>query len=425
MSVATTTYKATFNGNGSTETPYVCAFPTLDASHIKCLWTPAGSSLTNVLEPGMFTVAGVGDAEGFSVTTNPAIAVGDTLEIKRLVSPVQIQEFIYAAKLPAANFQYAIDYLTMCLQQFIGGDEAGARALLFPDGEPDSTNTRLPDASTRRGKWLGFSALDGSPELMDLSSILNLVNGNWLAVANLLSEIDALGQDAQDVAIENLGLATFSHAKKGLVPRPGIGTPDNYVLDAAGRWIAIPAIVGGSGAGSWDIPVLDDTYTTGGNTTNPPAGTPDYSNPQVVVAGINDQEAIDENDVSQTIEETNGASITTTQGGDAVRTGGTYGAANWSCPARVGLITPGLGFRSAPCGWTSHTVTAHLVTTATVTESSAPSGAAGQTISVDVRGYGQFSGELTTAPTTTVLPSGRHLNVYVMKKWAADKVVAG
>jgi hypothetical protein len=86
-----------------------------------------------------------------------APAVGQRLVIRRVIPATQEVDYVAGDPFPAETHERALDRLTMLAQQ---GEEANARALVFPSG--DTASGELPNAASRADRLLGFNSL-GEP----------------------------------------------------------------------------------------------------------------------------------------------------------------------------------------------------------------------------------------------------------------------
>lgn len=180
MSVTNSIDKEQYAGNGVTT---VFSFPALfyDNSHLTVISTTGGVDTTLVISVD-YTVTGVGNPAGGSVTCTVAPAVGTTLTIQRSVPLTQLNVFIANGDFPSATVEESVDLLTMQSQQ---AQEQLNRALSFPISEPLTTPNEVPAQAARAGQVLGFGA-SGEPIA---TNVLGTWRGNW-ATATLYNMRD-------------------------------------------------------------------------------------------------------------------------------------------------------------------------------------------------------------------------------------------
>lgn len=153
MTVASTTTKVSYSGNGST-TVFTVPFYFLAASDLRVILRSAANVETVQTLTTQYTVTGAGVTSGGSVTMLTAPASGTTLTILRNVSPTQETDLLPNDRLPAESLETALDKATMLIQQL---DEVADRALQYPASDAAVSPT-LPAAVTRAGKFLSFDA---------------------------------------------------------------------------------------------------------------------------------------------------------------------------------------------------------------------------------------------------------------------------
>ena len=139
MTVASTTSKVTYAGNGST-TSFTVPFYFLANTHLKViLRSAAGIETTKTLTTD-YTVSGVGSPSGGTITMLVAPASGETLAILRNVPYTQETDYQSNDPFPAQTHEQALDKLTMETQQLA---EQANRALTLPASLAGG-NTELP-----------------------------------------------------------------------------------------------------------------------------------------------------------------------------------------------------------------------------------------------------------------------------------------
>ena len=156
MTVASTTNKATYSGNGTT-TVFTVPFYFLAAADLQVILRSGATETVQTLTT-QYTVTGAGVSSGGSVTMLTAPPSGTTLTILRNVEATQETDLLPNDRLPAESLETALDKATMLIQQL---DEVADRALQYPASDAAVSPT-LPAASARASKFLSFDA-SGNP----------------------------------------------------------------------------------------------------------------------------------------------------------------------------------------------------------------------------------------------------------------------
>lgn len=152
------------------QTEFVYDFPILASSELKVTVDQVVNHETT-----NYTVAGVGDDAGGTVTFNVAMTGGERVTLYLELAFERLTGFATGAAvlLPEAlNSELAqVTRLSQILRRDIH------RSLRIPIDDPqDSQDLELPIASARKGKFLYFSATDGTPEMaegIDASQVLS------------------------------------------------------------------------------------------------------------------------------------------------------------------------------------------------------------------------------------------------------------
>ena len=152
MTVASTTTKVSYSGNGTT-TVFTVPFYFLAAADLRVILRTGATETVQTLTT-QYTVTGAGVTSGGTVTMLTAPASGTTLTILRNVSPTQETDLLPNDRLPAESLETALDKATMLIQQL---DEVADRALQFPASDA-AVSAQIPAASARASKFLSFDA---------------------------------------------------------------------------------------------------------------------------------------------------------------------------------------------------------------------------------------------------------------------------
>lgn len=189
MTVSSTTNKATYSGNGTT-TAFTVPFYFLAAADLQVILRSGATETVQTLTT-QYTVTGAGVASGGTVTMVAAPASGTTLTVLRNVSPTQETDLLPNDRLPAESLETALDKATMLIQQL---DEVADRALQFPASDA-AVSAKIPAASARAGKYLGFDAT-GLPVVADgpatpylATDVAYLANGSGAILRNVAARL--------------------------------------------------------------------------------------------------------------------------------------------------------------------------------------------------------------------------------------------
>jgi len=160
MTVSTTTNRASYSGNGSTDA-FAYGFKIFaDADLTVIIRSSAGVETTKTLTTH-YTVSGAGTESGGNVTftTGNIPASGETVVILRKLTLTQGTDYVANDPFPAESHEDALDRLTMISQQH---DEAIGRALKVSQTNVIATSEFTTSATDRANKLLSF---DGSGDL--------------------------------------------------------------------------------------------------------------------------------------------------------------------------------------------------------------------------------------------------------------------
>lgn len=165
MTVTTITNNASFAGNDVvTVLPFTFRFFT-DADLVVIRIDDVTGAQTALVLSVDYTVTGAGSAAGGSVVLSVALPTGKTVNVSRMLSPVQLVEIINQGKFFPEIHENVFDYLTMLIQQTNSSND---RSMLFPITDPDGTSMTLPNLAARALKALGFNAA-GEPAVSTMT----------------------------------------------------------------------------------------------------------------------------------------------------------------------------------------------------------------------------------------------------------------
>lgn len=142
MTIASTTSKASYSGNGSTTAFSIPFYFIANADIVAVLVSALGVEDTLTLTTD-YTLTGAGNPSGGTLTTLTAPATGETLVIKR--SPSQVQETVYVENdpFPAKAHEMGLDRLTMMVQDLQEQVDRTVKVGLGATTDPDALLAEL------------------------------------------------------------------------------------------------------------------------------------------------------------------------------------------------------------------------------------------------------------------------------------------
>ena len=156
MTVPTATSRADFSGTGTTG-PFPFTFRILDATHLRVTKKSTAGVETTLSLTTDYAVSGAGSFTGGSVTLVVALAVGESLSLRRVVPLTQLTDLRNQNTFYAETLEDSLDYLMEVCQQL--ADDAN-RSLRLP--ETDASALLLPTKTLRASKALSFD-VNGDP----------------------------------------------------------------------------------------------------------------------------------------------------------------------------------------------------------------------------------------------------------------------
>ena len=219
MTVSTTSIKNSYSGNGST-TAFAYTFKAFASSEIKVFirtdstgaeaQRSEGSGSTN------YSVSGVGNAGGGTVTFVTAPASGETVVIRRQTAQTQGTDYVENDPFPAEDHETALDKLTHIVQEV---QEEVDRSFKVSKTNSITTPEFVDDASTRADKLLGFSSdgntLEATTGRVNTVSVSNVaVDGSGNSQSATVSFNSTSGALALGVPVGSTG-ATGSTGSQG------------------------------------------------------------------------------------------------------------------------------------------------------------------------------------------------------------------
>src|SRR6266576_240831 len=189
MTLSTQSMKAVAQGNGATTVwPYAFLVPSATDLIITLVLISSGNE--TVVAPSLFTVTGIGDPAGGSVTyplSGAPLSALYKIVVERFVPDVQETDLVNQGGAYPQDIEDALDYLTMITQQ---QQDQLNRSIVFSIADTGSDRT-LPVASVRAGKFLSFDA-DGVPIVVDELTPGTTVSAAMIPVVTAPTTTDAL-----------------------------------------------------------------------------------------------------------------------------------------------------------------------------------------------------------------------------------------
>jgi hypothetical protein len=222
MSVESSVSKVAFTGNNSTVTPYNVPFRVDNATDLVVVARLTATGVETTLAGGQFTVSGLGNPAGCTVTTAVAWPNTYTLTFYREVAATQLTSYTNNDSFPAASHERALDKLTYLMQQALR-----KLSQCFRVTEASTTPTEKPSIP------LSVLGLDGAGQLVfrssqEMVSFLSLT-------APLVDNPVATWQDAAERAVkvpDFLGQLGLERSTLKVYHSTGV---------AAGNWVSSQA----------------------------------------------------------------------------------------------------------------------------------------------------------------------------------------
>lgn len=217
MTVSTTTIKNSYSGDGST-TQFTYTFKITDQDDIEVVFRDTVGQETVKTITTDYTVSGVGNAGGGTVTFNTAPASGFTVVLRRITPQTQGLDLIENDPLPANSLEDAFDKLTSIGQEL---QEEIDRSIKFSKTNTINNTEFTLGPTERANKILSF---DSNGEIT-VGAELGTFKGSWSAGV-LYSERDIV----RDGSNGNIYFATTAHTSAGSTPLSGNAQIGNWEL---------------------------------------------------------------------------------------------------------------------------------------------------------------------------------------------------
>jgi parallel beta-helix repeat protein len=195
MTVNTTTSSTTQIGNGAT-TVWNYSFYIPDALNVVVKITRLSTGNVTTLSSSQYTITGLGDAAGGTVTYSPALGTDYSITIARLLPVVQETSLSNQGALYPVVIEDALDYLTMICQQMTATYN---RAVTAPDNDV-VTSLVLPVKALRAEKLMGFD-VNGSPTYYPVgaSTSASIINFTQAGTGAVTRSVQSKMQDVLSV----------------------------------------------------------------------------------------------------------------------------------------------------------------------------------------------------------------------------------
>ena len=205
MTISTLTIKNSYNGDGSV-TAFNYTFKITDQDDIEVIIRAANGTETVKTLTTDYTVSGVGNAGGGTVTFVTAPASGLTVILRRDTPQTQGLDLIENDPLPANSLEDAFDKLTSITQEL---QEENDRSIKLSRTNTMTSTEFTVGASDRANKILAF---DTNGELA-VTQELGTFQGDW-TTATTFNARDLV----KDTTNNNIYLANTSHTSSGSLP---------------------------------------------------------------------------------------------------------------------------------------------------------------------------------------------------------------
>ena len=207
MTISTTIIKNSYSGNGSTS-EFTYGFKVTDEDFIQVIIRSSTGTETVKTKTTHYTVSGVGDAAGGTVTftVGNIPASGETVVLRRSTTQTQGMDLIENDPLPANTLETAIDKNLAISQEL---QEQVDRSLKISRTNTMTSTEFTTSAADRASKVLAF---DSSGEL-SVAQELGTFKGNWAAsTAYVIRDI------IKDTSNNNIYLCNAAHTSSGSQP---------------------------------------------------------------------------------------------------------------------------------------------------------------------------------------------------------------
>lgn len=203
MTIPTTITKNQHQGNGS-GTSFDYNFKIFDESHLEVTKTDTQGNDTVLTISTDYTVLGVGDESGGSITypvSGTPLAANEQLTIRRKLDFKQEVDLQNQGGFFAEVHEDVFDRITMFALQ---NQEELIRTIRVPVSDPSTVDMTLPNKDTRKGTVMAFNEVSGNPEAGPSIATVQTVSGIAAAIATVAgidSEIVTVSGNSGNVTI--------------------------------------------------------------------------------------------------------------------------------------------------------------------------------------------------------------------------------
>ena len=205
MTVASSTARVSYSGNGST-TSFSVTFYFLENSHLQVIIRSSTGTETIKTLGTDYTVSGAGNPAGGSVVFGTAPASGQTVVIVRNVPLTQQTDYQANDPFPAESHEEALDKLTMLTQQL---QDALTRSIKLSATNTMSSTEFTVGAADRANKILAF---DSAGEIA-VTQEIGTYRGNWSS-GTAFRQRDLV----KDTSNDNIYICVTAHTSSGSQP---------------------------------------------------------------------------------------------------------------------------------------------------------------------------------------------------------------
>ena len=224
MTISTTSIKNSYSGDNST-TVFNYTFKVSDEDEIQVIIRASTGTETVKTKTTHYTVSGVGNANGGSVTfqSGHVPTNTETVVLRRSTPQTQGLDLIENDPMPADNIETAYDKLTAISQEL---QEQVDRSLKISRTNTMTSTEFLTSATDRASKVLSF---DSSGEL-SVAQELGTFRGDWAA-----STAYSIRDIVKDTSTNNIFIVTEAHTSSGSQPLTTNANSAKYslIVDAA------------------------------------------------------------------------------------------------------------------------------------------------------------------------------------------------
>lgn len=205
MTISSTTIKNSYAGNGST-TAFTFTYYIISEDDLEVIIRSSNGTETVQTLTTHYTVAGVQNNAGGTVTMVTAPASGETLVIRRKTSQVQDTDYVANDPFPAETHEAALDKSMLISQEL---QEAVDRSIKISRTNTMTSTDFTVGATERANKVLAF---DSSGEI-SVTQELGRYRGDWSA-----STAYAVRDLIKDSSNDNIYFCNTAHTSSGTEP---------------------------------------------------------------------------------------------------------------------------------------------------------------------------------------------------------------